>query len=121
MAQLSIYTGLKKAQAVVTIMETMMDEDAPHDQNIYVGGFNNGQVSGLTLTTPILGRQCNLFGDPGSDCIIAVIGKMGDFNYPDGTAKDTAERYAFSHDEYYATAKFVMIWLTKGEIQNNKT
>jgi hypothetical protein len=120
MSQIRVYSGLAKAQAVLGIMQTMLDEDAPADQDISVATFRNGRSFGLQLIAEAQVRKCNLFGDTGSDSIIAVIGSSLDFNLADGSAKDSAERYTFAHDEYYAAASFVMKWLTTGEIDNDE-
>jgi hypothetical protein len=118
MAEIRVYSNLARAQAVVGIIQNIMDDNAPIDQDIYVSTFRNGRSFGLQLCAEAQMRKCNLFGDSGSDSIIAVIGSALDFNMADGTAKDTAERYAFAHDEYYAAAMFVMKWLATGEIES---
>ncbi len=102
MAQVRTAGTLKQAMAVLGIIETLMDENAPAEVDIYVGGFKNGSNTGLTLMLWDSSRKCNLFGDPGSDSIIAVIGVMGDFHFQEGTAKDSAERYPFAYNNHYA-------------------
>lgn len=116
MARVRTAGTLQQALAVLSIIETLMDEDAPAEADIYVGGFKNGSNTGLTLMLWDSSRKCNLFGDPGSDSIIAVIGGMDDFRFQEGTAKDSAERYPFSYSNHYAAARFVVDWLCKGEV-----
>jgi sucrose-6-phosphate hydrolase SacC (GH32 family) len=118
MATITTVHDLRKAQAVVNILETIMDKDAPDDQNIYVGSFSNGSVSGLSLNSPLLDRKCNIFGCPVTESVVAMIGNHTDFNYPEGTAKDSATRLDFGNN-YYAAAECVMTWMTTGVVEYN--
>jgi hypothetical protein len=116
MARVRIAGTLQQALIVLSIIETLIDEDASFEADIEVGGFKNGSNTGLTLMTWDSSRKCNLFGDPGSDSIIAVIGGMDDFRFEEGTAKDGAERYPFAYNNHYSAARFVVDWLCKGEV-----
>lgn len=117
MASVRIWGGLKAAQAVLAIIECLMDEDASDEFDIYVGGFRNGRnATGLSLALWDGSRKCNVLGAPNSDAIVAVIGVMEDFDYEHGTAKETAQQHSFAHDKYYDVARFVVDWLCKGEV-----
>jgi hypothetical protein len=119
MARITTMHDLLKAQTVVNIIETLMDEDAPDEQNIYVGSFSTGNIHGLTLVSPVLNRKCNLFGCPITESIMAVVGNLNDFNYPDGTPKDSATGMDFGDSNYYAAAKCVIAWMTTGKVEYN--
>jgi hypothetical protein len=116
MAQIRISGGLHKAHAVLSIMQTMVYEEGSDDKDILVAGYEYGSESGLAFSCAMEDRKCLVMGDPQTEGLIVVTGKMSDFNYPDGSAKPSATRHSFGQKKYYAAAHFATVWLNYGLI-----
>jgi hypothetical protein len=114
MAQIRITDGLNKAQAILSIMQTMVFEEGSDSHDILVAGYDHGGACGLSFSCVMQNRKCIVIGDPVSEGIIVVTGRMNDFNYPEGTPKDTAEPQYFGQKKYFAAAHFATIWLNYG-------
>jgi hypothetical protein len=114
MAQIRISAGLHKAQAVLSIMQTMVFEDASDSSDILVAGYEHGSGSGLSFSCVAQDRKCLVIGDPKTEGLTVVTGKISDFNYPDGTPKDSAICHPFGQKKYFAAAHFATIWLNYG-------
>jgi hypothetical protein len=112
MASIRTYKQFAKAQAVLAIANTLMDEDLPATFDIYVSGHG----AGLSLQLWDGSRKCHIRGHGNSDSIIVITGSREDFEYPSGDAKESAETHAFPYSGYYDAAVVVVDWLCKGEI-----
>jgi hypothetical protein len=110
-AKIRTFGAHSKAQAVLAIAHTLMDDDLPESQDIYVCGRNPG----LTLQLWDGSRKCNVYGHGNSDSIMVVVGEREDFEYPSGDPKESAEVFPFSYRNYYDAAVLVVDWLCKGE------
>lgn len=111
MAKIRTFGAHAKAQAVLAIAHTLMDEDLPDTHDIYVSGRNPG----LSLMIWDGSRKCNVHGHGNSNSIIVTVGERQDFEFPSGDPKDSAEVYSFSHRNFYDAAVLVVDWLCKGE------
>lgn len=111
MAKIRTYSAHAKAQAVLAIAHTLMDDDLPHTCDIYVHGRNPG----LALMLWDGSRKCHVHGHGNSDSILVVIGEREDFEFPSGDPKDSAEVFPFSYRNFYDAAVLVVDWLCKGE------
>jgi len=115
MARIYLASTLKRAQAVLNIMETIIDEDLDSSYDICVSGFRSGSNTGLSLSIDGL-RRCNISGEPSSDGIMVVTGGPLDFSHIDGRANEATDGYSFAHDEFYQAARFALDWLCKGQV-----
>jgi hypothetical protein len=121
MAQIRVSAGLHKAQAVLNIMQTMVFEAGADSSDILVDSYRYGSESGLAFSCSEQDRKCIVIGDPASDGMIVITGKMADFNEPDGTAKNTAIRHSFGQKKVFAAAQFATLWLNYGFLKTGKT
>jgi len=114
MARLRTNPQLKQAQAVLAIIEAILQEDSPELVDIHVRYFRNYHEIGLEFSLWEATRKCILFAEPVSENFIVKIGALQDFWANSGTAKESAEKYVFANNEYFAVAEFIVGWLCKG-------
>lgn len=114
MARLRTNPQLKQAQAVLAIIEAILQEDSPELADIHVSYFRNYNDIGLELSLWEPTRKCILFAEPLSENFIVKIGALQDFWAKSGTAKESAETYVFAYNEHLAVAEFIVGWLCKG-------
>ncbi len=114
MAKLRTNPQLKQAQAVLAIIEAILEEDSPDLVDIHVRYFRNYHDIGLELSICDSSRKCNLFACPDDESFVVKTGALMDFWAKSGTSKDSAEKHSFGSNEHRAVAEFVVGWLCNG-------
>lgn len=117
MGRLIPHQGLELATAVVALAQTMLSDD---DQDFDYWGISRNKTCGFHFSNVFENRSCSVLNHPVSDGILFVYGCTEDFAYPEGYAKDNAVPVDFEINEIYEAAEALVLWLTKGLIENTQ-
>jgi hypothetical protein len=102
-----------RAEAVLAVMETLIDTDEKED--LFVCGYGPG----LHIQLWSGERRCNVAGYGGGDGLVLMVGGNDDFDADTHRAKDSASVFIYGHDDFYRIAQAALAFLHKGTIMKN--
>lgn len=108
MASIHKWSTYARAEAVLAVMQTLLDDD--EEQDLFVSGYG----SGLHVQLWSGERRCNIAGYGGGDGLVLMVGGSGDFDVDSRIAKESAKVFIYGFDEFHLIAKAALVFLHKG-------
>ena len=108
MASIRKWSTFARAEAVLAVMQTLVDED--EKQDLFVCGY----AAGLHVQLWTGERRCNVAGYGGGDGLVLIIGGNVDFDVDSCAAKESAKVFIYGFDEFHSIAKAALDFLHKG-------
>lgn len=110
MATIRKWSTYSRAEAVLAVMETLIDPDEKED--LFVCGYGPGIHVQLWSGE----RRCNVSGYGGGDGLVLILGGQQDFDADTQKAKDSARVFIYGHDDFYCIARAALSFLHRGII-----
>jgi hypothetical protein len=113
MATIRKWSTYARAEAVLAVMETLIDSDEKED--LFVCGYGPG----LHIQLWSGERRCNVSGYGAGDGLVLMVGGREDFDTDTHRAKDSASVFIYGHEDFYRIAQAALEFLHKGQIPSN--
>lgn len=105
--------SFKRAEAVLTVMQTLIPPDE-QSVDLYYCGFKFDEISGFQISNRDNGKRVNVYGDKVTDGFRVTYGFYRDFNPDTGETLESGKVAVFNYSQVYNAAHFAINWLLKG-------
>lgn len=112
MATIRKWSAYARAEAVLAVMQTLIDHD--EEQDLFVCGYGTGLHVQLWTGE----RRCNIAGYGGGDGLVLKVGGSADFDVDSCAAKESAKTFVYGFDDFHSIAKAALEFLHKGIVPN---